>query len=71
MAMAVELNCKEPGCTETVSYEKKTIPALAASIGEERARGSIDVYLECPKGHLHRYTIRENREDSYAGAANK
>ena len=54
----LKLACKEPGCTNKVIYRRRTIPGVAYS----RARRSSErqtrtVYLECPDGHVHAYSI--------------
>lgn len=55
--------CREPLCTQTVTYKRVTIPALDGEFmndGFGMMRGSPTkkiVYLTCFFGHTHKYEI--------------
>lgn len=53
---AIQVPCKEPGCTETILYERETVRGF----GVPRDAGETTVvYLTCPVPHTHRYELRE------------
>lgn len=49
---AILLACKEPGCAETIRYERETVRGfdVSGAVG-----GTTVVYLTCPAPHTHRY----------------
>ena len=52
-AEPIELRCAEPGCPEQVTYQRQELPGLAY----DHSGGPKTVYLECPRGHMHRYQL--------------
>jgi hypothetical protein len=52
-AEPITVACAEPGCPEQVTYQRQALPGLAYP----RPGGAMTVYLECPRGHLHRYQL--------------
>jgi hypothetical protein len=52
-AEAVTMACREENCPEQVTYQPQELPGLAYP----QPGGPITVYLECPRGHVHRYQL--------------
>jgi len=52
-----EMACSEPGCTKKVVYQK--VDVLGSFFGGPHAQKSEDdeVYLTCPDGHTHKYSV--------------
>jgi hypothetical protein len=52
-AELVEFACREPGCTEQVTYHRQVVPGVAY----DPASGPKTAYLECPRGHIYPYSL--------------
>jgi|WetSurMetagenome_2_1015567.scaffolds.fasta_scaffold78526_5 hypothetical protein len=51
-----EFSCSEPGCDQHVLYEgRDPIPGLFEMMATSKE--TVVVYLTCPKGHTHPYTV--------------
>jgi hypothetical protein len=64
----VELPCGEPGCTETIVYQRQELPGIAydrigtGTAGQPPTR-TRTVYLECAAGHVRAYRLPIPRPD--------
>lgn len=47
-----EVPCKEPGCNQTVTYERKVVRGFKQLREEPR---HVSVYLTCANDHTHKY----------------
>jgi hypothetical protein len=49
--------CKEPGCTELVTYQRQVVTGVVQLLPEEERRATPRrrVYLECSKEHRYPY----------------
>jgi len=49
--------CKEPGCTELVTYQRQIVTGVVQLLPDEQRSTSQRrrVYLECPKQHVYPY----------------
>lgn len=54
--MAEQFKCKEPNCDELVTYEPLIVFGLVVKDRDNANKEKI-VYLKCPKGHTHAYTV--------------
>lgn len=56
------LNCKEPKCKEKVEYEDRVVGggAFLKQPGHKPKKKTKTVYLTCPKGHTHSYSLPDN-----------
>jgi hypothetical protein len=54
------MQCKEPGCTESVRYEPVIVFGyISPSASAQKPKKKKRVYLLCPKGHEHSYDVIE------------
>ena len=52
-AEPITMACREENCPEQVTYQSQELPGLAYP----QPGGPMTVYLECPRGHVHRYQL--------------